>query len=449
MYKPNQHIAFSKRLDLFIFLWYLCFFISLACCFRAISSISIILIIVTGLIKNKLDTGSWINPRLKNAFLISCCLFYLLQATGLLFGPGLQENSKELVLKSGIIFIPFAICCNYYLDEITRNSLMKYFIWILAAALFYCLLAAVQNFYSHHRSDVFFYHKLVIPLKHHHAVQVSIIVFSAVVYLLEAVKRSAYVLNRKVDLLLLFYFTVCIILLSSKLIIAFTIVTFLYYLVNALRKRKKGRPIVLFTLFAATAMMAAVILTTNKVSQRFNEIISGDIALVQQKNFDPNVYFNGLQFRVLQLRFVKEILTENNAWLTGVSANAQKLLDKKYRDTNMFIGEPGSNEHGFIGYNTHNQFLESILQSGIIGLIFFCLIILSMIWLTLKRKDPELTFMATLLIAYCLNESVFENQYGIILFTFYPMFFYAGRSTDPLQDKNNSYLNLIKNNHFY
>ena len=31
-----------------------------------------------------------------------------------------------------------------------------------------------------------------------------------------------------------------------------------------------------------------------------------------------------------------------------------------------------------------------------------------------------------LLLAYCFNESVFETQYGLTLFTFFPLFLYFG-----------------------
>ncbi len=161
------------------------------------------------------------------------------------------------------------------------------------------------------------------------------------------------------------------------------------------------------------------------MSRRFNEIKEGDISFIKQKKFSPGDYFNGLQFRLLQWRFVPEILTEEKAWVFGVSpGDAQQKLDEKYISENMYIGETYRNDRGFLGYNTHNQLLESLLQSGIAGgltFLFICLSLMKMAW---KKKQRLFSFLAILLLLYSLSESVFETQYSLLIFTFFPLFFY-------------------------
>ena len=168
-------------------------------------------------------------------------------------------------------------------------------------------------------------------------------------------------------------------------------------------------------------MIALVLLTQNKVSKRFNEIVSGNIDLVEQKNFTPAIYFNGLQFRLLQWRFVHEILTEQHAWIKGVPGDAQALLDDKYTSTHMYTGDAHTETRGYLGYNTHDEFLQSLLQSGIPGLLAFIFICCTMLRMAIRKKNDELSFCVILLIAYCFNEAVFETQYGIMLFTFFPL----------------------------
>ncbi len=92
----------------------------------------------------------------------------------------------------------------------------------------------------------------------------------------------------------------------------------------------------------------------------------------------------------------------------------------------MYLGN-GKDDHGYTEYNTHNQFLESLLQSGVFGLIAYITIFASMIRLAVKRKNRELTFIIALLLAYSLKESVLERQYGIMIFTFFPLLFYFGK----------------------
>jgi O-antigen ligase len=79
------------------------------------------------------------------------------------------------------------------------------------------------------------------------------------------------------------------------------------------------------------------------------------------------------------MRFTAEIVQEQKAWLKGVSpGDAQLMLDQKYITTHMYTGEVGRPDRGYIGFNTHNQFLESLLQNGIPGLLCFVVICAAM-----------------------------------------------------------------------
>lgn len=121
-------------------------------------------------------------------------------------------------------------------------------------------------------------------------------------------------------------------------------------------------------------------------------------------------------------------MQENNAWLFGITpANAQMVLDQKYLSTHMYTGGSGRSDHGYLGYNTHNQFLEALLQTGIMGLFCFMVICFEMIRMAIQQKSRLLWALVILLIAYAFSESVFETQYGLILFIFLPLFFFFGR----------------------
>ena len=69
--------------------------------------------------------------------------------------------------------------------------------------------------------------------------------------------------------------------------------------------------------------------------------MNGNLKVLEMDKFNPGMYFNGIQFRLLQWRFTAEILNENDGWWIGVGpGNAQHLIDQKYISTNMYIGEP-------------------------------------------------------------------------------------------------------------
>jgi O-antigen ligase len=150
-----------------------------------------------------------------------------------------------------------------------------------------------------------------------------------------------------------------------------------------------------------------------------------DFHFLKRERFNPGDYFNGLQFRLLQWEFVPGILHEKKAWLLGVSpGDAQNYLNQKYISKNMYIGTVERGDKGFIGYNTHDQFLESLLETGLIGSSIFLLICWSILKMAWKRKKAELSFITILLLVYSFSESVFESQYSLFIFLFFPLFFY-------------------------
>jgi O-antigen ligase len=413
-----------KYLNNLLHFLYCIFFTSLACGLRPVTSISIVLLLLTNIAKNRIDTGSFINPHIKNNFFIACCIFYILQVSLIVISQNHSAMLRHIEIKASIVFVPLMVCCNNYLNPDIYQKLMKYFVWALAGTMLFFLLAALRKYYFlHSGTDVFYYHALVSPFKQH-AILLSILIFIAFVYLLEASKKGMLIFNNRfVHFLLAFYFISCILLLSSKLVISFTLIAALYYLLLNFKK-VKFRFAGFATLFASLALIIIVLTTSNRISKRFNEIIHTNLSLIKQKTFDPGIYFDGIQFRLLQWRFVKEILTEKNAWLTGVSDNAQPLLDEKYISTRMYIGNGTAANRGYLDYNTHNEFLESLLQSGIPGLICFTFICLFMIQLLIRRWSRELFFIVAILLAYSLNESLFQRQYSITIFTFFPLFAY-------------------------
>ena len=169
--------------------------------------------------------------------------------------------------------------------------------------------------------------------------------------------------------------------------------------------------------------------TQNRISNRFKEIIQTDFHFIKKESFSPGDYFNGLQFRLLQWQFVPGILNEKKAWLVGVSpGDAQDCLNQKYIFKNMYIGTVGRGDKGFIGYNTHNQFLESLLETGLIGSLLFLLVCWSLVKMILERKKADLSFVTILLLTYSVSESVFETQYSLFIFLFFPLFFYLSKS---------------------
>ena len=223
-------------------------------------------------------------------------------------------------------------------------------------------------------------------------------------------------------------FTLCVFLLSSKLVITFYLLYLIFFLISQINKPAIRRNVIITLVGFLLVGWALLLFTKNPVNTRFRDLVPKDISLLKQEQFTPGDYFNGIEFRLLQWKLVPAILTEEKAWLTGVGVtSAQPLLDKQYLSRNMYAGNASEGKRGYPGYNTHNQFLESLLKLGIPGLALFAFICFTLVLMVKKKRNWGGRFVILLLLAYALVESVLETQYGIVLFSFFPSFIYLAR----------------------
>jgi len=378
---------------------YLVFFAGFICSFRAVSSLSTAALLLAGIIMNRKQLKEIFSNRNYRLLLFAGSAYLLL----VLFYCILDrqpQNWTDMQLKSAMVLIPFAVICT--LPGLNKNQLLYAYCGMLFFVSVYCLIF----------SPSLYYHQLVSPLRQH-AVYFSIYVFVALVFL---VTRLRIEKNKKIKAILIFglvFFTAFLFLLSSRIVLLFFIVYLIWELLA-----KKYKPAILVLLVAG-----ALLLTKNKISERFNDMFNGSPALATQENFDPGIYFNGIQFRLLQWKLVPHILNKEQAWLSGVGpARAQVLLDSEYIARNMYTGEVQRGDHGYLQYNTHDQFLQSLLMYGLPGLLLFCFFCLALIMLAWKRRSASFWFIVLLLIAYSAIESVLETQYGILILTFFPVF---------------------------
>lgn len=411
-----------------IFFIYVLLLISVVFSMRAISSICLPLLIIASFVYNKQEKGKYLDHRLLNTFSIGCFILFLIQAAGLLYTTDLKEGILVLSLKAGIPVIPFAICCSSFLNARSFPSLMFAFVHIVLLGMLYCLgYSSYQYLVNNADRSVFFYHRLVASALDH-AIYFSLLAFAGYIYLLETLLKKKFFYNRIAHLGIIFFFLFFIILLSSKLIIIYSLLYTIVATGMFSGKFKAANKRSYYLIFGLLIIAAGLLFfTNNPIQKRYKDITHGSIYRVfEDHKFTQNDYLNGVQFRLLQWRFAWEILTEKNAWLLGVSiGDAQHLLDKKYLETGLYVGD-GHENRGFLGYNTHNQFLECFLQSGIAGLLAFCLLYFGLIQMMLRRKNYLVSGIVVLLLLYTFSEAYLETQYGIFIAIFLPLYFYYG-----------------------
>jgi O-antigen ligase len=319
--------------------------------------------------------------------------------------------------------LPMVFCSTSFLNIIKRRKAMLILSLTITLAAIYCLAIVSIQYFNTGNNDVFFYHPLVSPISQH-AVYFSVYTFIVLVFIiLEAGSLPWLVKNRLVYISWIIFLLFFLFLLSSKMVLLLVII-FLFYLFFRFGNKKITRRLSIAGAVFAMLLIVAIISSNNPVRKRFVDL-RGNIELLKREKYDAGNYFNGWQFRLLLWRVTYEILGDKHAWLTGVGpSDAQAILAKKYLDLGLYAGKgktPG--DQGYLLYNCHNQFLQTILQSGIPGLLFLlgwcCMLFKKM----LPGKEPVLLWSGVIIICFFFIESVCERQYGMILCTLIPLMY--------------------------
>lgn len=408
----------KKIYSITIFFIFAVLLISLAFSVRLMNSISIILLVV--IVFLSASRKLFLKRAFTDPYFLCCLVFMLIHMSGLLYTEDPDQNLRETSIKAGIVAIPFFFCANKLRISINLPKLVVIFSLALFLATSYCLFHAYITYRAEHHISVFFYHALLKPLNEH-AVYYSFYILFCIIYWMEEGFRQYRAGGQRLMIaVLVFYFLLIIILLASKLALIMLLLYLVYFLISNALKKRNIKSALAFMLGVAT-LLAVILTTKNPVKNRFLDLTSGTATLFTQEKFSPDIYFNGLQFRLLTWRFTYEILNEQKAWLTGVSAgDSQKYLHLKYIAANMYLGND-LNRRGYIIYNCHNIFLQTVLESGLFGLTALLLIIITFFskLIKSKKKTAFIFFLCTL--AFGFTESYLSRQFGIVLFIFLPL----------------------------
>src|SRR4051812_27674239 len=179
-----------RILNNILLLLYVALFLSIACAFRGITSISIGLIVLFGILSYKKQTGRFIDKKLFSPFVLGCFTLFILDTLSLLYTNNLHEDLNHLSLSSALVFVPLAL--SYSKPSINRGfyiKSMKYFSVFLIISSVYCLCIAFFRIMDGQPISVLFYHSLVKPFDQH-AVQYSILIFFDLLFLFEYSRKE-------------------------------------------------------------------------------------------------------------------------------------------------------------------------------------------------------------------------------------------------------------------
>jgi hypothetical protein len=183
-------------------------------------------------------------------------------------------------------------------------------------------------------------------------------------------------------------------------------------------------PVILFLVFIALSQIISVDLN-NRFSQ-VKETIRFESAPKVNSPLPDKVelpVYNSTSIHFLVWKYAVQLIGRYPIAGVGVG-DVHDELKKVYAENNFQYGV--QNEP-----SPHNQFLQTAVALGIIGLAVLMFIFIAPFLFFIKQKQWLYALFMFVVMADCLTESMLERQAGIIFFTFFAIFFY-------LQTKQNS-----------
>lgn len=334
-------------------------------------------------------------------------LYYLAFVVAWIVFPADPLVRFALEQKAAFAVMPLLLAVLLNKDKTLWPQARWAFLSGVTFALVCCLVNAFIRYLQLHDSGVFFYHDLV-SLLSANAIYISVDVLIAIAYTISFLGKEQEVSPvRKAALNgLLIFLLLTLFLLSSKTLIVTGVILFLYCIYRYAGSHLQKAGFILLVI----ALLAAVFIFPNKIQERYSTVAwkQPDIAL-KYKDYSTTT-FDGLNLRMLLWRLSGELLTDHNAWLTGLGGkHYHQALNEKIVAYKM--------NEGYLNYDFHNQYIETLAGFGLGGLFWILFTLTYIVSQSVRRHHTMPTILTLIFSVSFLTESFLETQAGILVFT--------------------------------
>lgn len=324
-------------------------------------------------------------------------LFFLVHVVGLIHTENMDFGVADIGMKASLIAVPvFLISTKIKLK--TKHIINAFLIALLISlvlcyiyAIYKSIVAREDNHWAYFTGSYFsaFMHRSYFAT------------YLAIGTLISVYKFFDVTKGKVLYLILGIVLLVSTVLTFSKagiLILVVMIVPLSYYLIAKYYSRLSG----LIAIGVLVITFGVAVGSSSKLSARFELMISG---LVNHQS-TANTSVESSASRMIMWSTSLEVMSENLLFGVG-TGDIRDELDKR----NYELGNTGVVEKSL---NSHNQYLNSGVQLGLLGLIPFLLGFLTAIFVAVKKRDLLLFIMTAAFMLTMLFESFLETQAGLI-----------------------------------
>jgi O-antigen ligase len=343
--------------------------------------------------------------------LILFIIFYLWQIAGLFFAESLNIGFERLFKRLSFIVFPLVL---FYpgsritnkIDLITRLFAISTFIFII-----YCLGNALHNSLSIHdhmwtfnphpadyNYESFFYgYRLSYPV---HPSYLSMYILLSILISLEALfDNSLKHLKRGLYLTMIIVFLVILYLLSSRAgMFSAVVILPMYFLYKLFGRFPKW--ILLLSFLLMILIFLKIAWTNNRLSYNTDGITKTQPNEIIKRDVRYDIWRSAIG--VIKDHFIIGVGT----------GDASKNLTEEFLKRGYVNGY-------YDNLNAHNQFLEILLENGLIGLILFLAILTYMAYIAITQQNLLLGLFIIATIIFFVFETMLNRLAGISFFALF------------------------------
>lgn len=350
--------------------------------------------------------------RLKNdGYWKISALFFLWLVTTWFWDTSGGFSEKYVEANAIFLFGPIAMAVIPRISPARMMLAMHAFIAAIVIVCIICLIKSTIEYQETQDYRVFFYHYLgnqmglnAIYLSNYCIACIIWLLYYAFIY----TGPKVFKLNIYVSIGICVFLFLMMFFLSSKFSLALITLFLLLMVLYIGRKRKS---LIKAVLILGLTGIVSVVLVKNL------HYLNWRIAETKLKRYSGSQDDqNGLALRITTWTTAIELIKERPLLGYGLKGTNDALLEK-YIEKKFNMGIPER-------YNSHNQFLEITLKSGLIGLLIFLTMMGVLFFSALRRADFLLMFTLIHFILVSQVEGTLEVQQELTFYTFFLLLFY-------------------------
>jgi O-antigen ligase len=318
---------------------------------------------------------------------------------------------KNLEGYASFLVLPFIISWAKLSGQVVRQVCRVFAITVSVIAVI-CLVKSFIDYQQTGDSRLFFYHYLsqqmdlnAIFLSHYSLQSIIWLLYFGFVDPPDAQKKSSGIFT----LLWVCFLAFIMLLLSSKMLVFLLIITlvcFTWYIVWV----KVNQPVLAIVIVGVIAG-ATIIAVNNLYFLKWRFSVT---EWKQYQSAEDNQ--NGLASRILMWESASELIAERPLLGYGVKGWHKPLMQK--------YGEKGFDLGVQEAYHSHNQYLQTALMGGVVGLGFLLTILMMVFIYAIRNRNLLLMLVLLHFMIISLVESTFEVQQELVFFLFFMLLFY-------------------------